>query len=128
MYSIFPTGCHAPLQGIPTQGSNPGLPHCRWILYCLSPREAPKVGSDQIPGNPCSFLKTIGIILPLISLEITQPTKTNHPIFQCLSPSEMAHALSVECVSPKAILTPHSVSGICISLNKSTSYISLCSH
>ena len=20
----------------PTQGSNPGLPHCRWILYCLS--------------------------------------------------------------------------------------------
>ena len=30
-------GCHALLQGIfPTQGSNPGLPHCRWILYCLS--------------------------------------------------------------------------------------------
>ena len=24
-------------QGIfPTQGSNPGLPHCRWILYQLS--------------------------------------------------------------------------------------------
>ena len=30
-------GCHALLQGIfPTQGSNPGIPHCRWILYCLS--------------------------------------------------------------------------------------------
>ena len=29
------------LQGIfPTQGSNPGLPHCRWILHQLSPREA----------------------------------------------------------------------------------------
>ena len=28
---------HALLQGIfPTQGSNPGLPHCRWILYHLS--------------------------------------------------------------------------------------------
>ena len=27
-------GCHALLQGIfPTQGSNPGLPHCRRILY-----------------------------------------------------------------------------------------------
>ena len=27
-------GCHALLQGIfPTQESNPGLPHCRWILY-----------------------------------------------------------------------------------------------
>ena len=30
-------GCHALLQGIfPTQGSNPGLVHCRWILYCLN--------------------------------------------------------------------------------------------
>ena len=28
---------HALLQGIfPTQGSNPGLPHCRWGLYQLS--------------------------------------------------------------------------------------------
>ena len=27
-------GCHALLQGIfPTQELNPGLPHCRWILY-----------------------------------------------------------------------------------------------
>ena len=30
-------GCHALLQGIfPTQGLNPGLPHCRRILYHLS--------------------------------------------------------------------------------------------
>ena len=30
-------GCHALLQWIfETQGSNPGLPHCRQILYCLS--------------------------------------------------------------------------------------------
>ena len=33
---------HAFLQGIfTTQGSNPGPPHCRWILYCLSHQEAP---------------------------------------------------------------------------------------
>ena len=33
-------GCHALLQGIsPTQGLNPGLPHCRRILYQLSYRE-----------------------------------------------------------------------------------------
>ena len=33
------------LQGIsPTQGSNPGLPHCRWILYQLSHQGSP-VGS-----------------------------------------------------------------------------------
>ena len=35
-------GCHAVHQGIfPTQGSNPGLPHCRQILYHLSHQESP---------------------------------------------------------------------------------------
>jgi len=30
------------LQGtFPTQGSNPGLPHCRWILYQLSHKGSP---------------------------------------------------------------------------------------
>ena len=34
-------GCHALFQGIfPTQGSNPGLPLCSQILFCLSTREA----------------------------------------------------------------------------------------
>ena len=33
-------GCHFLLQGMfPTQESNPGLPHCRRILYQMSPRE-----------------------------------------------------------------------------------------
>ena len=37
-------GCHALLQGIfPTQGSNPGLPHCRWILYHLSNKGSPRI-------------------------------------------------------------------------------------
>ena len=36
-------GYHSLLQGIfPTQGPNPGLPHCRWILYCLSHQGSPK--------------------------------------------------------------------------------------
>ena len=34
--------CHALLQGIfPTQGSNPGIPHCRQILYHLSHEGSP---------------------------------------------------------------------------------------
>ena len=57
--------CHALLQGIfPTQGSNPGLPHCRWILYCLSHEgilkseinnTRPKSGSQlgQTPSEGC---------------------------------------------------------------------------
>ena len=32
------------LQGIfPTQELNPGLPHCRWILYQLSHKESPRI-------------------------------------------------------------------------------------
>ena len=35
-------GCHSLLQEIfPTQGLNPGLPHCRWILYQLSCHGSP---------------------------------------------------------------------------------------
>ena len=37
-------GCHALLQGIfPIQGSNPGLLHCRWILYHLSHQGRPRI-------------------------------------------------------------------------------------
>ena len=36
--------CHALLQGVfPTQGSSPGLPHCRRILYCLSHQGSPVI-------------------------------------------------------------------------------------
>ena len=44
-----------PFQGIfTTQGSNPGLPHCRWILYQLSHKENPRYLSAlsfPIPGH-----------------------------------------------------------------------------
>ena len=37
-------GCHALLKGIfPTHGWNPGLPHCRQILYCLSHGGSPSI-------------------------------------------------------------------------------------
>ena len=50
---IFPgkstgVGCRILFQGIfPTQGSNPGLPHCRQTLYGLSPLGSPII-SHQI--------------------------------------------------------------------------------
>ena len=81
-------GCHALLQGIfPTQGSNPGLPHCRQVLYCLSHQGGPRIlewvaypspvdlhnpgikrGSPalqvdslpaELPGKPLFFLKQV---------------------------------------------------------------------
>ena len=46
-------GCHALLQGIfPTQGSNPGLPNCRWILYRLSHHGSPGYWGKQTLGAP----------------------------------------------------------------------------
>ena len=40
-------GCHALLQGVfLTQGSNPGLPHCKQFLYHLSHQGSPKVVKD----------------------------------------------------------------------------------
>ena len=36
--------CNALLQGIfPSQGSNPGLPHCRELLYHLSHQGSPRI-------------------------------------------------------------------------------------
>ena len=38
------SGLPSLLQGIfTTQGSNPGLPHCRWILYHLSNKGSPRI-------------------------------------------------------------------------------------
>ena len=47
-------GCHTLLQRIfPTQGLNPGLPHCRQILYSLSHQ-----GSPNTPTRRAKFEKT----------------------------------------------------------------------
>ena len=77
-------GCHFLLQEIfPTQGSNPGLPHCRQTLYCLSHRGSPRVasgnhfrkGSDHINLHNYAFI---------ISLDSSQ-RKTSPPVLQsCL--------------------------------------------
>ena len=48
--------CHFLLQGIfPTQGSNPGLPHCRQMLYCLSQKDSLK----PLPNLQCSVWNTV---------------------------------------------------------------------
>ena len=45
---ILGVGSLSLLQGIfPTQGSNPGLPHCRWSLYQLSHQGSPKKGERR---------------------------------------------------------------------------------
>ena len=50
-------GCHALLQGIfPSQGSNPGLLHCRQILYHLSHQGSPRI----LQWVACPFFRGSG--------------------------------------------------------------------
>ena len=58
-------GCYALLQGIfPTQGSNPGLPHCRRILCQLShqgsPREVKTNFNSRDSSSVCVRITTMG--------------------------------------------------------------------
>ena len=52
-------GCHVLLQGIfPTQGSNPGLPHCRQTLYRLSHQGSGRFSSVAL--KLCKCIKSYG--------------------------------------------------------------------
>ena len=52
-------GCHALLQGIfPTQGSNPGLPHCKRILYQLKEAK-PSKSSRELVTIPWHLMKSV---------------------------------------------------------------------
>ena len=50
-------GSHFLFQGIfLNQGLNPGLPHCRWILYCLSYKGKPRnTGVGSLSVLQCIF-------------------------------------------------------------------------
>ena len=61
-------GHHALLQRIfPTQGLNPGLPHCRQILYCLSHSAFIFIKSSAMFG-PADFTLTSWNPLPLLGV------------------------------------------------------------
>ena len=73
-------GRHAFLQGIfPTQGSNPGLLHCKRILYCLSHQGSPicpnnmPLSSNDISSNRILYCSVISATLfhILVFREIT---------------------------------------------------------
>ena len=77
--------CHTLLQGIfPTQGSNPGLPHCRQILYPLSHQ-----------GSPTVLYMHAKIYLPRISFTIfstwKNPTYSSETMITFnVSPSQLS--------------------------------------
>ena len=60
-------GCHFLLQGIfLTQGSNPGLPHCRQTLYRLSHQGSPKLSKS--PLSLCSLKALMPVCFLLFHL------------------------------------------------------------
>ena len=71
--------CHALLQGIfPTQGMNPYLPHCRWILYHLSHQRSPYSCTKVRSAGQTFFVWgskriTLALWAGLISVSTTQP-------------------------------------------------------
>ena len=71
-------GCHFLLQGIfPTQGSNPGLPHCRQILYYLGHQTFHKHSGHSLSIS--SHLHTLlGISLKGERGSIPVPSKLEH--------------------------------------------------
>ena len=78
------------LQGIfPTQGSNPGLLHCRWILYQLSHKGSPR-------GRKLSFITSLLCSTP--SAWLPTQHKRQHPLdglrgFHGLSPTPVQSPL-----------------------------------
>ena len=68
--------CHALLQGIyPTQGSNPGLPYCRQIIYHLSHQGNPNFVKLIIKPRNCapSCVQLWHMLLPLLGILFSSP-------------------------------------------------------
>ena len=116
--SLWPHGLYSPwnspgqntgvgslslLQGIfPTPGSNPGLPHCRWILYQLNHKGSPRIlewvaypfsrGSSQ-PRNQTGVsciagrfftnwaIREVSYIVSKLCGCQSQSLKSTHPLF-----------------------------------------------
>ena len=88
--SIKRTGvsCHFLLQGIfQIQGLNPGLPHCRQMLYRLSPQESPWVCSlwDHKESDVTEKL-TLLLLLRRQSRGVPSRLEEDPPMFTNLQP------------------------------------------
>ena len=76
-------GCHALLQGIfPIQGSNPGLSHCRHILYHLSHQGSPSL---LLPYIKNQLTLPQGVRKENCCLFLLRHTAARFPINPCLN-------------------------------------------
>ena len=77
-------GCHALHQGIfPTQGSHPGLPHCRWILYHFSYQGSPNLNKSwenigQTSSCPNISMKAIVVFKSIKIMKDKERPRNGH--------------------------------------------------
>ena len=96
------------LRGIfPTRGSNPGLPHCRWILYQLSHQ-----GSPHALNYTLGFKSVVDVFVCVSSVAQSYPTlwciyATVKSIHRVSKQSRKTHSPSLRQWFPlKTIQTP----------------------
>ena len=83
-------GCHTLFQQIfPTQGSNPGLLHCRQILYCLRHQGSPIISDVSIFS--CAFWPSVCLLWRNVYLDL-------------LATLRLSYFLLLSCVSCLCIL------------------------
>uniref|UniRef100_A0AC11E3T0 Uncharacterized protein n=1 Tax=Ovis aries TaxID=9940 RepID=A0AC11E3T0_SHEEP len=88
-------GCHALLQGIfPTQGLNPGLPHCRQILYRLSHQGSPRF----LKMNSKQWLIYVEFLsaLPRLIIITVMRKRSNQSILKEISPEYSLEGLMLK--------------------------------
>ena len=88
-------GCHALLQGIfPTQGLNPGLLHCRQILYHLSHQGSPRF----LKMNSKQWLIYIEFLsaLPRLIIITVMRKRSNQSILKEISPEYSLEGLMLK--------------------------------
>ena len=103
-------GCRSLLQGIfPTQGLNPGLLHCRQILYCVSHQswESNAGSSAMTPYalNPCLLLSTCW-----------PEGRFLGPLEWVAHPFSVSYILSPDCQHHLALQLPRSIGWVSPSL------------
>ena len=88
-------GCHALFQGIfPTQGSNPGLPHCRRILCHLSHQGNPRI----LEWVACPF--SIGTSRPRNRTRVSYVSCTGRRVLYHYTTWEAPSGLCLFCTVP----------------------------
>ena len=97
------------LPGIfPTQGSNPGLPHCRWILHQLSHKGSPRILEwVAYPFSSCPRTKPGSPSLQVDSLptELSETPHTHNSSFHQVPPGTLCPPLVPS--SPEMPTAPH---------------------